>query len=129
MPNTKLKEMKEIPRWRYYLGWAMSVFVSLGITASGMGKIMEAKLLVESLDKINLAEHAVTIGIIEILCVVLYLIPKTSNIGFFLLCSYIGGIIVSEWAMGFPPNVGITLAVVLYVGTMLRKPELSGLGI
>ncbi len=121
--------MKKIPSWRYYLGWAMSVFVSLGIASSGMGKLMQAKPLVESLSKINLQEHIVTLGIIEILCVIIYLIPKTSNIGFFLLCSYIGGIIVSEWAMGFPPTIGITLAIILYVGTMLRKPELSGLGI
>lgn len=121
--------MKEIPRWRYYLGWAMSVFVSLGIVASGMGKIMQAKPLVESLSKINMQENIVTIGILEITCVIIYLIPKTSNIGFFLLCSYIGGIIVSEWAMGFAPTVGITLAIILYVGTMLRKPELSGLNI
>lgn len=121
--------MKEIPRWRYYLGWAMSIFVSLGIIASGMAKMMQAKQLVESLSKINLEQHIMTIGAIEILCVIIYLIPKTSNIGFFLLCSYMGGIIVSEWAMGFPPTVGITLAVILYVGTMLRRPELSGLNI
>jgi len=121
--------MKEIPRWRYYLGWAMSLFVCLGISASGMGKMMKSKFLVESLTKINLQDHIVTIGIIEIICVIIYLIPKTANIGFFLLCSYIGGIIVSEWAMGFPPTIGIMLAIFLYVGTMLRRPEMSGLNI
>lgn len=121
--------MKKIPTWRYYLGWAMSVFVSLGIVASGMAKLMQAKPLLESLEKINLQEHILTIGIIEIVCVILYLIPKTSNIGFFLLCSYIGGIIAAEWAMGNPPTIGIVLAIILYVGTMLRKPDLSGLGI
>ena len=121
--------MKEISRTRLYLGWAMSIFVSLGITAAGMGKMMKAPMLIESLSKINMEDNIVTIGIIEILCVVIYLIPKTSNIGFFLLCSYLGGVIVSEWAMGLDPTVGISLAVILYVGTMLRKPELSGLGI
>ena len=121
--------MKEIPKWRYYLGWAMSVFVCLGIVASGTAKLLKAQQLVDSLAKINLQDYITTLGILEITCVVLYLIPKTSNIGFFLLCSYIGGIIASELAMGFGPSIGITLAVVLYVGTMLRKPELSGLGV
>ena len=121
--------MKEIPKWRFYLGWAMSVFVCLGICASGTAKLLQAEQLVESLAKINLQDYIVTLGIIEISCVVLYLIPKTSNIGFFLLCSYIGGIIAAELAMGFGPSIGITLAFILYIGTMLRKPELSGLGI
>jgi len=120
--------MTKKPRWRYYLGWAMSLFVCLGITSAGMGKMMKSKFLVESLTKINLQDHIVTIGAIEIICVIIYLIPKTANIGFFLLCSYIGGIIVAEWAMGIP-TIGITLAILLYVGTMLRRPELSGLDV
>jgi len=121
--------MKEISKGRFYLGWAMSVFVCLGISASGTAKLLKAKELVDSLAKINLQDYIVTIGIIEICCVILYLIPKTSNIGFFLLCSYIGGIIAAELAMGFGPGIGVVLAILLYVGTMLRKPELSGLGI
>lgn len=121
--------MKAIPRWRYYLGWAMSVFVCLGISASGIAKLLEAQPLVESLTKINLQEYIIPIGILELVCVTLYLIPKTSNIGFFLMCSYIGGIIAAELAMGFGPGIGIVLGIVLYVGTMLRRPELSGLDI
>ena len=121
--------MKEMPKWRFYLGWAMSIFVCLGIAASGTAKLLQAQELVDSLAKINLQDYIVPIGVIELICVALYLIPKTSNIGFFLLCSYIGGIIASELAMGFGPGIGIMLAILLYVGTMLRKPELSGLGI
>ena len=72
------------------------------------------------------------IGILEILCVALYWIPRTINIGFFLLCSYAGGIITAELiavqgqALPIP---GVPLAIMLYVGTMLRKKNLSGLGI
>lgn len=121
--------MKEISKSRFYLGWAMSIFVCLGICASGTAKLLKAKQLVESLEKINLQDYITTLGVLEITCVILYLIPKTSNIGFFLLCSYIGGIIAAELAMGFGPGIGIALAVILYVGTMLRKPELSGLGV
>ncbi len=121
--------MNTIPKWRFFLGWAMSIFVCLGITASGIAKLLKAQQLVDSLAKINLQDYITTIGIIEISCVILYLIPKTSNIGFFLLCSYIGGIIASELAMGFGPGIGIVLAIILYIGTLLRKPELSGLEI
>jgi len=120
--------MNEIPRWRSALGWAMCLFVCLGITASGMAKLMKAQPLIDFLKQVNLQDHIVTIGIIELTCVAIYLFPKTSNIGFFLLCSYIGGIIATEWSVG-GASIGVTLAVVFYVGNMLKKPELSGLNI
>ncbi len=121
--------MKKVGPWRSIIGWAMSLFSVLGIVSSGMAKLMQAEPLVESLKAINLDHHIVTIGVIELICVALYLIPKTSKIGFYLLCSYIGGIIAAEWAMGNTPTIGIVIGIMTYVGTMLRRPEMSGLDI
>lgn len=121
--------MKEISKTRRIIGWVLSVVPTAFLVFSGINKVFSHPIMVESLNKINLGAHIVTIGVIEIACVILYFIPKTSNIGFFLLCSYVGGIIAAEWAMGQAPIPGIAVAVLLYVGTMLRKPELSGLGI
>ena len=86
-------------------------------------------MILENLERLGVAEHAVLIGLVEILCVVLYWIPRTSNIGFFLFCSYAGGIIVGELILGDIPIPGIVTAIMIYTGTMLRKPSLSGLGI
>ena len=121
--------MQTISKTRRIIGWILSILPTGMIVFSGINKILSHPIMVESLNKINLGAYIVTIGIIEIACVILYFIPKTSNIGFFLLCSYVGGIIVAEWAMGQMPLLGIAVAVSLYVGTMLRKPSLSGLGI
>ena len=88
--------------------------------------------MVENMGKVNMVKGMFYIGVLEIACVILYWIPKTSNIGFFLLCSYVGGIIVAETVMGYAhplPWLGIGIAVLLYAGTMMRKPALSGLGI
>jgi hypothetical protein len=73
-----------------------------------------------------MAEHAILIGLIEIGCVLLYWIPKTSNIGFFLFCSYSGGIIVGELILGDVPLPGLAIGGMIYVGTLLRKPSLVG---
>ena len=64
------------------------------------------------------------IGLIEIFVVVLYWIPKTMNIGFFLFCSYAGGIVVGELIHGDVPLPGLVTGAMVYVGTLLRKPSL-----
>ena len=79
--------------------------------------------------ELNYTTPFTLLGAVLLASIILYIIPKTTNIGFFLLCSYLGGVIVAEFAKGDPPTLGIGLAVLLYVGTMLRKPELSGLNI
>lgn len=114
---------------RRYIGYALSVFASGIIVMSGMMKVMGLQVILDSMKTLDLSEYTVIIGILEIVCVIIYWIPKTSNIGFFLLCSYCGGIIASELSMGENAIVGIVVAILFYIGTMLRKPSLSGLGI
>ena len=108
-------------------GCILSGLACVIIVYSGVNKILGSADMIESLNRINLGDYVRIIGVIEILCVVIYLIPRTSNLGFFLLCSYVGGIIVAEWGMGYPPGLGIIVALFIYAGTLMRKPELVGL--
>ena len=46
-----------------------------------------------------------------------------------MLCAFVGGIIVAEVAAGThveqrPPLVGVVTAILLYAGTLLRKPSM-----
>lgn len=93
---------------------------------SGFTKFFPNTEIHALLEKLGMAEHAVMIGLIEIIVVLLYLIPKTSNIGFFLFCSYIGGIIVGELILGDVPLPGLTIGAMIYVGTLLLRPSLLG---
>jgi len=114
---------------RRYIGYALSVLPSAMIIMSGMMKVMGFQPILDSMEVLDLDEYTYIIGILEIVCVIIYWIPKTSNIGFFLLCSYAGGIIASELSLGGSATSGIVVASLFYIGTMLRKPSLSGLGI
>lgn len=116
----------EVNKTRKIIGWVLSALPLLAIIGGSINKFSGNPELAEKLPYIN---SLPLLGVISLICVVLYLIPKTSNIGFFLLCSYYGGVIVGELAMGEFPLVGIALSICLYVGTMLKKPALSGLGI
>lgn len=109
------------------IGYLLSVLASLMVFISGLLKFTHNAWAMEPLEKLGLSEHAITVGMVELLCVLLYWIPKTSNIGFFIFCSYVGGIIVGELLMGEAPVPGIVIGLMVYLGTLLRKPSLTDL--
>jgi hypothetical protein len=115
-----------INRPQRLIGYLLSLLPSLAVLGSGFAKFLPNTEIHALLERLNMAEHAILIGLIEIGCVLLYWIPKTSNIGFFLFCSYSGGIIVGELILGDVPLPGLTIGGMIYVGTMLRKPSLVG---
>lgn len=120
----------EIGKTRRVSGYIISIIPSVMIAMSGVMKLLDSDEIRANMNGIpNLSEMMVLIGVIELVCLIFYWIPKTSNLGFFLLCSYVGGIIVAELVAGGPPIPGIPVAILLYVGTFLRKPSLLSLGI
>ena len=116
----------EVSKTRNIIGWVLSALPLGALLAGSINKFTSNPELAAKLPYIN---NLPLLGVISIICIALYLFPKTSNIGFFVLCSYFGGVIVGELAMGEFPLVGILLSIALFVGTMLRKPQLSGLGL
>ncbi len=115
---------------RNVVGYVLSILASGMIAFGGINMIIGAEWIQNNMERIpNLGEKTMSIGILHVLFVVLYWFPLTSNIGFFLLCSLTGGMIVSELVSGGVPIPGIMVAILLYVGTMLRNPLLSGFGI
>lgn len=107
-------------------GYALSLLASLAVFGSGITKFFPNNEIHALLERLNVAEHAVMIGLIEIGVVILYWIPKIGNLGFFLFCSYCGGIVVGELILGDVPLPGLAIGGMVYVGTLLRKPSLLG---
>ncbi len=66
---------------------------------------------------------ALGLGIIELVCVVLYVVPPTSVLGAILLTGYLGGAVASNLRIGaplfsnalFPVYVGVLLCAGLYL--------------
>ncbi len=120
----------EISVVRNVVGYVLSILATGMIAFGGINMIIGADWIQKNMERIpNLGEKTMSIGILHVIFVVLYWFPLTSNIGFFLLCSLTDGMIVSELVSGGVPIPGIMVAILLYVGTMLRNPLLSGFGI
>jgi hypothetical protein len=120
----------QISKTRRITGYALSIIPSLMILMAGIMKVIGNEGMLENMNKINnWGDKMLLIGLIELGALALYWIPKTMNIGFFLLASFGGGIIVAEVVGGDIPIPGIMVSSLLYAGTFLRKPSLSGLSI
>ena len=126
---TRLHE-PQISKTRKIAGYTLSLLGSLILVYAGVLKVIGNEGMLDGLKAIpNWDEKWMFLGILELVVVAIYWIPKMSNIGFFLVASFGGGIIVAEVVAGEAfPFPGVMVCVLIYVGTMLRKPSLSGLG-
>ena len=67
------------------------------------------------------------LAILELSCVVIYLIPATSVLGAILLAGYVGGAICTHWRVGDPFFVQVLLGLFVWLGIYLREPRLASL--
>ena len=75
--------------------------------------------------------HVLAIGLIELACVVLYAIPRTSVLGALLTTALLGGAIASNWRADQPlfshVLFGVYLGIAMWAGLWLRDPALRAL--
>lgn len=70
---------------------------------------------------------ALGLGILELACTVVYLIPRTAVLGAILLTGYLGGAIATHVRVVDPYWVQIILGVGIWGGLYLRDPRLRAL--
>jgi hypothetical protein len=70
----------------------------------------------------------VPIGIVELLCVVAYIVPRTSILGAILLTGYLGGATATQVRLEDPWFVfPVAVGVLVWVGLLLRDARLRSL--
>jgi hypothetical protein len=70
---------------------------------------------------------AMPLGVLELACTSLYLIPATSVLGAILLTGYLGGAMAAHVRVGDPWVVQLLLGVALWGGLWLRDARLKAL--
>jgi hypothetical protein len=100
------------------------------LTMSGAMKLSHAPAVVQPFsEKFGFSEGTLTpIGILELACVVLYVIPRTAVLGAILVASYLGGATVTHVRVGDASAVTpVLLGVFAWLGLYLREPRLRAL--
>jgi DoxX-like family len=86
-----------------WAGRVIGVLVVLFLLFDSLTKVMKLPPAIEGTVKLGYAENLVLgIGFIELICVVLYVIPRTSILGAILLTGYLGGAVATNLRAGNP---------------------------
>ena len=111
-----------------WVGRVISILASLLFLMSAFFKLKDGPDVMKGIAHLGLPESMlVPLAILEISCVVIYLIPATSVLGAILLTGYIGGAICTHWRAGDPFIVQILLGVLVWLGLYLREDRLKAL--
>ncbi len=109
-------------------GWIISILASLVFLMSGVMKFVGGPQVAQGLTHLGISQSMVIpLGILELTCLVIYLIPITSVLGAILMSGYVGGIIVTHWRVGDPVYIAIVLGLMIWLGLYLREPRLREL--
>jgi DoxX-like family len=100
--------------------------VTLGLSASAAAKLSGAQAIVENFEKLHLTPFRVPIGIIEIVSVVLFAVPKTSSLGTLLLTGYLGGAVVAHLTSNDAAGMGpaLVLGLLAWTANYLRNRQM-----
>lgn len=107
-------------------GWILTTILGLLFTMSAIIKITlnDTALAQAAAFGISTATYQF-IGVIEILSLLLFIIPRTGVLGTMLLVAYLGGAIVTHLQHQQPIAIAVSAQVLLWVTAIVRFPELG----
>jgi hypothetical protein len=116
------------------LGWVISIIAILFMAMDGVMKLFQPPIVVETTRALGWPADSSTLmalGIILLVSVVLYTIPRTALLGAILLTGYLGGAVATHARIGSPfvthTLFGVYLGIFVWAGLWLRYPALRAL--
>ena len=104
--------------------WAARIMMTVAVlflAFDSVIKVLQTSIAVDATVKLGYAASAVAlIGAIEIVCLIAYVIPRTSVFGALLLTGYLGGAIASQLRAGNPLFSHVLFPV--YVALLVWAP-------
>lgn len=117
------------PTAAVWTGRVLSALVVLALLADGAVALFAPAMLKADMDATGFAAAAARpIGIIVIVCAILYAVPRTTTLGAILITGFLGGAICTHFRIGevgSPPQlVCLALGILTWAGLYLRKAQL-----
>jgi hypothetical protein len=119
-------------RKKPWAGWTVSALAALFLLMDAGMKFAKPDFVVKINAELGYSESAIVpIGVVLLVCTILYIIPQTSVLGALLLTGYLGGAVATHARLGnslfgqvlFPVYIGI----LLWLGLYLRDKRLRDL--
>lgn len=107
-------------------GWTLTVILGLLLSMSAFMKLTQNESAIAQAASIGIdAATYQFIGVIEIISLILFIIPRTGIIGTLLLAAYLGGAIVTHLQHQQPVVMAVAVQTVLWITAFIRFPELK----
>jgi hypothetical protein len=116
--------------WISWLGWAVSLWPVFVVASSATWKLTHNAWYVREFTRIGWPESALSLlAFLQLGCVVLFLIPRTSILGAILLTGYLGGAIATYVRIGepYPVLVPLSTSMIAWLGLYFRDQRLRTL--
>ena len=111
-----------------WIGRIVSALPVLMLLFSAVIKLLKLGNVVTEFARLGYPESRVLgIGILEITCTLIYLIPRTSVLGAILLAGYLGGATATHVRIGDPFIPPVIVGVLVWLGLYLRDGRLRAL--
>ena len=120
------------PRGRLWTGRTLTALAVLFLIFDAAVKLLRLAPAIEATTALGFtASVLVPLGTLEVLCLAVYLVPRTSVLGAILWTGYLGGAVSAQLRAGNPlfSNVlfPVYIAVLLWGGLWLRNARLRAL--
>ena len=120
-----------ISKTALWTGRILSGLPALFLLFDGALKLPKPKVVVDGTVQLGYAESVIVpLGIVLLVCTILYLIPRTAVLGAILMTGYLGGAVATHVRTGegwFPRVFPIIIGVLLWGGLYLRDERLQAL--
>jgi hypothetical protein len=120
-PAIRVTSVSSVQVW---VGRSLSLFAALFLLLDGVIKLLQAPAAVDASAKLGYGAGATLgLGVLELACLCVYLLPRTAPLGALLLTGYLGGAVATHVIAGsplFPVIFPVVLGMVFWVGLGLR---------
>jgi hypothetical protein len=113
-----------------WAGRILSALPVLMLTIDGVMKLVNPPPVVEAMTRLGLNGSSAVIGILELICVAVHVLPRTALLGAVLLTGYLGGAVATHLRAGsdlFSLVFPVILGSMLWTGLLLRDARLRAL--
>ena len=112
-----------------WTGRVLSAIPILMLLMSAVMKLMKPPAVLQGFAHYGFAENLIAVlGVLELVCTVIYAIPRTAVIGAILTTAYLGGATATNVRVGDPSWIATALlGVLVWAGLYLRDKRLRAL--
>lgn len=106
-------------------GWVLTILLGLLFALSAFMKLSQNEAAIAQAAAIGFDANTYRlIGVVELVALVLFLIPRTGILGSLLLIAYMGGAIATHLQHSQPIIMAVSVQVLVWIAFVLRYPAI-----